>query len=175
MFFLASARSCCRWHASTMFSSTTAFPAAAASTARVLWVASEQARAISLASAGSVEDARSGGSWRMLAGQSTPRTPSSTSCWRVRATVSTAGIQRLAIWLSLHPRRPRRHRPSAGCALSAACAHECLPVRISVLSRSRSSSLSFTTYLLTAACFVDTESSPAQPMGHRFEETAHCQ
>ena len=37
------------------------------------------------------------------------------------------------------------------------CRVGCLPARISVLSRSRSSSLSFTTYLFSAICFAVTK------------------
>ena len=41
--------------------------------------------------------------------------------------------------------------------LASACRAGCLPVWISVLSRSRSSSLSFTTYFFTAICFAVTK------------------
>jgi hypothetical protein len=65
----------------------------------------------------------------------------------------------VAIWLSVHasptPEASAFSRIRARSSLRA----ECLPVRISASSCSRSSLLSVTTYFLTATCLPDTEST----------------
>src|SRR5208337_2985119 len=110
---------------------------------------SEQARAINLASEAPSKMrvlAEAGECLRV----STASNPSSTSCWRVRAIVARLVFKALAIWLSLQasPASPASafNRMRAFVNLWAGC----LPLRIRLSSRSRSSALSFTTYFFTA-------------------------
>src|SRR4051812_41108274 len=105
----------------------------------------EQAKAISFASA-----APSKMRGRAEAGEclrtSTASKPSSTSCWRVRATVSTLVSRAAAISQSRHPSPASEASAFSRIRALVSCRAGCLPTRISVLSRSRSSSPSFTTY-----------------------------
>src|SRR5208282_16609 len=116
---------------------------------------SEQVSAISFASAAPSKMrglAEAGECLRV----STASKPSSTSCWRVRATVSTLVSRAAAIRLSLHPSPASE---ASACSRMRAFTNwraRCLPLRINVLSRSRSSSLSFTTYFFMVACFAVT-------------------
>jgi hypothetical protein len=81
---------------------------------------------------------------------STASKPSSTSCWRVRAIVARLVSSAFAIWLSLHPAPAS---PASAFnkmrALVSLCAGY-LPLRSDVSSRSRSATLSVTTYFFTA-------------------------
>src|SRR5271167_4663113 len=82
--------------------------------------------------------------------------PSSTSLCRVRATVSTLVSSAAAISLSL------QHAPASDASAFnrmrafSTCRAARFPVPIKVPSRSRSSSLSVTTYFFTAACLAVT-------------------
>jgi len=87
---------------------------------------------------------------------STDSNPSSTSCWRVRATVSMLVSRALAIRPSLQPSPASDASAFNRMRALFSSAAECLPICINASSRSRSSSLSFTTYLFTALCFVVT-------------------
>src|SRR5271167_4847099 len=116
---------------------------------------SEQARAISLASAAPSKIdflAELGECFRFSAASS----PSSTSLCRVRATVSTLVSSAAAISLSL------QHAPASDASAFnrmrafSTCRAARFPVPIKVPSRSRSSSLSVTTYFFTAACLAVT-------------------
>src|SRR5271166_674094 len=116
---------------------------------------SEQARAINLASEAPSKMrvlAEAGECLRV----STASNPSSTSCWRVRAIVARLVFKALAIWLSLQasPASPASafNRMRAFVNLWAGC----LPLRIRLSSRSRSSALSFTTYFFTAISLAAT-------------------
>src|SRR5271166_3156293 len=134
---------------------------------------SEQANAISLASAAPSKMrglAEAGECLRV----STASNPSSTSCWRVRATVATLVSRAEAIWLSLHP-APADEVSAFNrmCALTN-CPARCLPARISVLSCSRSSSLSVTMYFLTAIRFAVTTHLRGF-RSHRFREPTQNQ
>src|SRR5271166_4103039 len=86
----------------------------------------------------------------------TASNPSSTSCWRVRATVSMLVSRAAAIRLSLHPSPASEASAFNRMRALVSSRAEYLPACISASSRSRSSSLSFTTYLFTAACFAVT-------------------
>src|SRR5271165_1966119 len=86
----------------------------------------------------------------------TASNPSSTSCWRVRATVSTLVSRAAAIWLSLHPSPASEASAFNRMRALVSSRAGCLPACTSVLSRSRSSSQSFTTYFFTALCFAVT-------------------
>src|SRR5262249_51127127 len=108
-------------------------------------------------------------------GVSTPSTPSSTSCRRTRATVIGLVCKPPAIWQSVNASPASEASAFSRMRARISLRAECLPVRISACRRSRSSALSVTTYLLTAACLVDTESILPQPRAHRFEGTDHCQ
>lgn len=115
----------------------------------------EQAKAINLASAAPSKMrslAEAGECLRIR----TASNPSSTSCWRVRATVSTLVSSAAAIWLSLHPSPASEASAFSRMRALVSCRAGCLPARIRVLSRSRSSSLSLTTYFFTAFCFAVT-------------------
>src|ERR1017187_4468932 len=113
----------------------------------------EQARAISLASAAPSKMrglAEAGECLRVK----TASKPSSTTCCRVRLTVSMLVSRAAAIWLSLHPSPASEASAFNRIRAFISCPAGCLPAWIRVLSRSRSSSLSFTTYLLTAISFA---------------------
>jgi hypothetical protein len=87
---------------STIFSSTTCSSRSCSVHRLRPFGGSEQAKAISLASAAPSKIrglAEAGECLRVR----TASNPSSTSCWRVRATVSTLVSKAAAIWLSLHP------------------------------------------------------------------------
>src|SRR5271157_4868102 len=86
----------------------------------------------------------------------TASNPSSTSCWRVRATVSVLVSRAAAIWLSLHPSPASEASAFNRMRALVSSRAGCLPACTSVLSRSRSSSQSFTTYFFTALCFAVT-------------------
>src|SRR5664279_3288034 len=116
----------------------------------------EQAKAINLASAAPSK-------MRSLAERGeclrtrTASNPSSTSCWRVRATVSMLVSRATAIWLSLHPSPASEASAFSRMRALVSCRAGCFPAWISVLRRSRSSSLSLTTYFFTAICFAVTK------------------
>ena len=67
-----------------------------------------------------------------------------------------AGIQSVAIWPSLHPSPASDASAFNSMRAFASWRAPRLPARINVLSRSRSSSLSFTTYFFAAVCFAVT-------------------
>src|SRR5271154_4410320 len=83
-------------------------------------------------------------------------TPSATSCCRVRATLLTLVSKAAAIRLSLHPSPVSEASAFSRMRALTNWPARCLPLWISVLSRSRSSSLSFTMYFFTPACFAVT-------------------
>src|SRR5271166_150420 len=105
---------------------------------------------------------------------STASNPSSTSCWRVRATVATLVSRAEAIWLSLHPAPADDVSVFNRMRALTNCPARCLPAWISVLSRSRSSSLSLTMYFLTAICFALTTHLRGF-RSHRFREPTQNQ
>ena len=76
----------------------------------------------------------------------TESSPSSTSCWPVRAIVSTPVSRAVASWLSLHPSPASEASAFSRMRAFTNWRARCLHLRINVLSRSCSSSLSFTTY-----------------------------
>src|SRR5271166_5320952 len=157
----------------TMFSCTTAVSSSCSvHRARPLG-GSEQANAISLASAAPSKMrglAEAGECLRV----STASNPSSTSCWRVRATVATLVSRAEAIWLSLHPAPADEVSAFNRMRALTNCPARCLPARISVLSCSRSSSLSVTMYFLTAICFAVTTHLRGF-RSHRFREPTQNQ
>jgi len=109
---------------------------------------SEQAKAISLASAAPSKMrglAEAGERLRFSAASS----PSSTSCWRVRATVSTLVSRAAAIWLSLHASPASDASAFSRMRAFKTCRAGRFPDWISVSSCSRSWSPSFTTYFFT--------------------------
>src|SRR5712672_408656 len=116
----------------------------------------EQAKAISLASAAPSKMRALAEAGECLR-TSTASKPSSTSCWRVRATVSTLVSRAAAISQSRHPSPVSEASAFSRMRALVSCRAGCLPARISVLSRSRSSSLSFTTYLFSVTCFAVTK------------------
>src|SRR5271163_2221870 len=140
---------------STMFSSTTADSRSCRVQRTRPFGGSEQARAISLASLAPSKMrclAEAGECLRVR----TDSTPSSTSCCRVRATVLTLVSKAAAIRLSLHPSPVSEASAFSRMRALTNWPARCLPLWISVLSRSRSSSLSFTMYFFTPACFAVT-------------------
>src|ERR1700729_1605435 len=82
--------------------------------------------------------------------------PSSTSCWRVRATVSVLVSRASAIRVSLHPSPASEASAFNRMRALVSSRAGCLPICVSASSRSRSSSLSLTMYLFTALCFAVT-------------------
>src|SRR4029077_19396257 len=82
--------------------------------------------------------------------------PSSTSCWRVRATVSVLVSRASAIRLSLHPSPASEASAFNRMGALVSSRAGCFPIFVAASSRSRSSSLSLTTYLFTALCFAVT-------------------
>lgn len=138
-----------------MFSSTTAVSSSVSVHRARPFGGAEQARAISLASAAPSKMrglAEAGECLRV----STASKPSSTSCWRVRATVPMLVSSALAISLSLHPAPASEASAFSRMRALTNWPARCFPVWISVVSRSRSSSLSLTMYFFTAACFAVT-------------------
>ena len=117
--------------------------------------AGEQVRAISFAS-DAPSKIRGRAEFGLYLRFSVDSNPSSTSCRRTRPTLLTLVSSAAAIALSLHPSPAsdtsafRRMR-----ALVNSCA-EFLPARTRTSSRSRSSTLNFTTYFLTAISFPAT-------------------
>jgi hypothetical protein len=115
----------------------------------------EQAKAINFASAAPSKMrglAEAGECLRI----STASNPSSTSCWRVLATVSVLVSRASAIWLSLHASPASEASAFNRMRALVSSRAGCLPICTSASSRSRSSPLSLTTYLFTAACFAVT-------------------
>ena len=108
-----------------------------------------------------VKDARSGRGRRDACDQNRPGKPSSTSCWRVRATVSTLVSRASAIWLSLHPSPASEMSAFSRMRALVSCRAGCLPIRINALRRSRSSSLSVTTAFLHGNPFRGHDASPS--------------
>jgi len=138
---------------STIFSSTTA----ASSSCKVHRARPagglEHANAINLASAALSKMRRRAELGECLRRRAASN-PSSTSRWRVLATVSTLVSSAAAIWLSLQPAPPSEASAfSKMRAFSSFCAG-CFPLWIRVVSCSRSSSLSVTMYFFTAIFFL---------------------
>src|SRR5271165_3478640 len=117
--------------------------------------AGPQAKAISLASA-APSKIRRGAELALDLRVKTASKPSSTSCRRVRSIVAMLVSSASAIRLSLHP------SPAADTSAfnrMRAFVNKCparLPLRINSSSRARSSSLSLTTYFLTAISLLAT-------------------
>src|SRR5215472_17345306 len=82
--------------------------------------------------------------------------PSSTNSWRVRAMVSMLVSSASAIRLSLQASPASEASAFSRMRAFSSWPAGALPLLISVLSRSRSSSPSLTTYFLTAGCFAVT-------------------
>ena len=102
MFFLASARLCCRWRG-RQCAAPRRPPSSSCNVHRLRPLGgSEQASAISFASAAPSKMRGLAEAGECLRTRTASK-PSSTSCWRVRATVSTLVSRASAIWLSLHP------------------------------------------------------------------------
>src|SRR5271166_6538624 len=141
---------------STIFSSTTCSSSSCNVHRLRPFGGSEQAKAISFASAAPSKMRGLAEAGEYLRTRTASK-PSSTSCWRVRATVSTLVSRAAAIWQSLHPSPVSDASAFNRMRALVSCRAGCLPARISVLSRSRSSSLSFTTYLFSAICFAVTQ------------------
>src|SRR5271157_2344496 len=117
--------------------------------------AGEQVRAINLASA-APSKIRGRAEFGLYLRFSVASNPSSTSCCRVRETVSMLVSSAAEIALSLHPSPPSDTSAfSRMRALVSSCA-ELLPARINASSRSRSSMVNFTTYFLPAISFPAT-------------------
>jgi len=83
--------------------------------------------------AGAVEDPPSGGIRERL-GMSTPSTPSSTSCWRTRETVTGLVCNPTAIWLSVNASPASEASAFSRMRARSNLRAECLPVRISASS-----------------------------------------
>jgi hypothetical protein len=115
----------------------------------------EQAKAINLASAApsKIRGLAEAGECRRTR---TASNPASTSCWRIRATVLTLVSSAAAIWLSLQPSPASEASALSRMRALINCWAECLPVWISLSSRSRSSALSSTTYFFTAISLATT-------------------
>ncbi len=155
VFFLASARSCCRWPAQRCSAPRRSLPEAVASISRVPLGAPNrpgQPASPRLLHQRCVF-------WRRLAN-------ACRSAQHRRPLPPAAGApeQLCRRWspglrqFGCHSRLRRRptHPPSAECALSSCCRAGCLPLVISAVSRPRSSSLSFTTYFFTAISLAAT-------------------
>ena len=136
--------------------------------------AGEQVRAISFASA-APSKIRGRAEFGLYLRFSVASNPSSTSCCRVRATLLMLVSSAAAIALSLQPSPAsdtsafRRMR-----ALVSNCAG-LLPARTRALSRSRSSALNLTTYLLTAISFPATNHLRSWLAAQRFRRTPQFQ
>jgi hypothetical protein len=153
--FLASARSCCRWHGQQCSAPRPPIPAASMSTARGPWVDRNKP----VRSAWPRLLRRRCAVWPRLAnacGSGPPRTP--------LPPVAGGSLRSWRRWFP-GPRRSGCHsilrQPPKVSAFSRMLAFanwraRRLPVWINVLSGSRSSPLSFTTYFFTEACFAVT-------------------
>src|SRR5438105_3122530 len=101
--------------------------------------------------------------------------PSSTSRWRVLATVSTLLSSAAAIWLSLQPSPPSEASAFNRIrAFSSFCAGWC-PLWIRTVRCSRSSLLSVTTYFFTAISFLAINPLRQQRRNHRIRQTPRNQ
>src|ERR1700680_4552475 len=132
----------------------------------------EQANAINLASAAPSKMRRLaefGECLRIRAASN----PSSTSRWRVLATVSTLVSSAAAIWLSLQPSPPSA-ASAFNRAFSSFCAGWC-PLWIRAVRYARSSLLSVTTYFFTAISFLAINPLRQQRRNHRVRQTPRNQ
>src|ERR1700682_5382252 len=162
---------------STMFSSTTV-----SSSSRNVHRARplgglEQAKAISLASAAPSKIRGRAEAAECLRVR-TAANPSCTSCWRVRLTVATLVFRAFEIWLSLHPSPPSEASAFNRMRAFMSCRAGCLPAWINLSSCSRSSSLSFTTYLFTAISLAATNRlrhCAAEPSIRKFHASSMTQ
>ena len=140
---------------STMFSSTTASSNSCNVHRLRPLGGSEQASAISFASVAPSKMRGLADAGECLRTRTASK-PSSTSCWRVRATVSMLVSRASAICLSLHPSPASETSAFNRMRALVSCRAGCLPICISALSRSRSSLLRVTTYFFTAIRFAVT-------------------
>ena len=169
---------CCRWRVvagalplacSTIFSSTTASSSSCNVRRARPAGGLEQANAINPASAALSKMRRRaefGECFRMRAASN----PSSTSRWRVRASVSTLVRSAAAIWLS---RQPTPSSEASACnrmrAFSSFCAG-CFPLWISAMSCSGSSSRSHDVFLY-CALFAGHAPAPSVMTGTSIQRT----
>src|ERR1700693_1443873 len=134
----------------------------------------EQASAINLASAAPSKMRRLAefGEWCPIRAASNP---SSTSRWRVLATVSTLVSSAAAIWLSLQLSPPSEASAFNRIrAFSSFCAGWC-PLWIRAVRCSRSSFLSVTPYFFTAISFLAINPLRQQRRTHRVRQTPRNQ
>ncbi len=155
VFFSASARSCCRWPVRRSSVRRPPLPTVAMSSVRGRLGGLEQANAINLASAAPSKIRRLAEFAECLRIRAASN-PSSTSRWRVLATVATLVSSAAAISLSLQPSPPSEVSAfNRMRAFSSFCAG-CFPLWIRALSFSRSVSLSVTMYFFTALSLLPT-------------------
>src|SRR5580692_7916353 len=145
---------------STIFSSTTCSSSSCNVHRLRPFGGSEQASAISLASVAPSKMRVLAEAGECLRTRTASR-PSSTSFWRVRATVSTLVSRASAIRLSLHPSPASEASAFNRMRALVSSRAGCLPICVSASSRSRSSSLSFLDVLLHGTLFRGHDASPS--------------